>query len=161
MNGYENITPVNVGVSSRKSKGSLFLCRSGESDNRLTIDLDSGEERDEIEIDLVCLDEWIGEQAVDFLKIDVQGSEWLVIQGAKKILENNKNIIVLMEFSPACLESAKVSIPDLLLSIRSMGFSIYLLHEYKEMELVSDQQLLGSVGEGKAYSYVDLLCRRD
>jgi len=66
-----------------------------------------------------------------------------------------------MEFAPTCLEQAKVSISDLLFFIRSFGFNIYLLYEDREMELVTDQQLLRLVGKGKKYSYVDLLLRRD
>ena len=53
------------------------------------------EEVKEIEVDLELLDNLIQpEQTIDFIKIDVEGAEFMVMQGAKRILEQYKPKII-------------------------------------------------------------------
>ncbi len=53
------------------------------------------EEVKEIEVELELLDNLIPESVdIDFMKIDVEGAEFLVLQGSKRILQQHKPIII-------------------------------------------------------------------
>jgi hypothetical protein len=45
----------------------------------------------------VSLDEYFKDKKIDFIKIDVEGGEWDVLHGAKKLMKD-KNIIFQVEF---------------------------------------------------------------
>jgi FkbM family methyltransferase len=86
---------------------------------------DSGDGRSSIDVPVVCLDEYFPPgQRVDLLKIDVQGYELSVLQGAERILKENRDIKVLMEFWPYGLSKASVAPADVLKLLQSLGFEI-------------------------------------
>ena len=56
-----------------------------------------------MQVETVSLDELIADQVIpvpNYLKIDVEGSEWLVLIGAKNMLTNNNPVIFLATHEP-------------------------------------------------------------
>ena len=74
-----------------------------------------------IEIEIARVDDLVDEPA-RVLKIDTQGSEWLALQGAKRLLERSKEIALLIEFWPYALRGAKPA--ELLQFLVQQGFTI-------------------------------------
>lgn len=73
------------------------------------------------------LDDVLGRTPIDFVKIDVEGAEWLVIQGGGNIFQDQKPI-VMIEFFASQLENVSKVTPDFLLSrLMDMGFEPYEL----------------------------------
>ena len=65
--------------------------------------------------------------AVDFIKIDVEGAEKIVFEGASKLLAKSRPTI-LAELSPDSLSQvSKVSFSDYMLFLKSIGYSAHLL----------------------------------
>lgn len=102
MNNTRNIVPVNVGLWSKKT--SLKFSNCGKAVSQVWEDsiLQKRETKvsdDElIEVDVDSLDNQmhkLGIKKIDFIKMDVEGSEVEVIRGAKNLLrENNVNLAV-------------------------------------------------------------------
>lgn len=46
------------------------------------------------EVDVVTLDAHVGDEPIDFVKVDVEGFEWGVVQGMSSLLTNQKPIIM-------------------------------------------------------------------
>ena len=65
-----------------------------------------------IEVDVVCLDDLlpVGAQ-VDVVKIDVEGAELDVLAGMARILRENPDLAIIVEFGPAHLRRAQIT-PD-------------------------------------------------
>lgn len=106
------------------SSGTIRLFVSDE----LNVDhrtFDSGDGRKRIDVPVVCLDEYftVGHR-VDLIKIDVQGYELSVLQGAKRVLSENHDIKVLMEFWPYGLAKAAVTPSTVIEFLNSLGFEI-------------------------------------
>lgn len=86
---------------------------------------DSGDGRQSIDVPVLSLDDYfpLG-QGVDLIKIDVQGYELSVLLGARRILSENRDIKILMEFWPYGLSKASVAPSDVIELLKSLGFSI-------------------------------------
>ena len=60
---------------------------------------------------------------LDFIKIDVEGAEPLVISGASEVIDANDNISILMEWSPGQIQAAGFDVADFLESLAERGLT--------------------------------------
>ena len=87
----------------------------------------------EITIEIIPIDEWIaGQTDIDptdivFLKIDVQGFELKVLAGAKKLLTDNiDTMIIQAEFDRRLTNDAKINPSDIDVFMRGIGYDAFL-----------------------------------
>ena len=82
-----------------------------------------------IEVEKITLDDYFNEisesRSVDFLKMNIQGAEGLVIAGSKNTIKKSNNMIILTEFWISGLKSCGTDPKKLLLEIKSLGFELY------------------------------------
>lgn len=57
-----------------------------------------------------------------FLKLDVQGLEYGVLQGMQNLFKRAKDVILWMEIQKVILEAAGYSVDSLLLLLKNLGF---------------------------------------
>lgn len=104
------------------------------------------------------VDSIIKGKKVGFIKIDVEGHEVWVLDGLKKTLQDNSQVILLIELNPGSQAVAGVTPEQLLGKIKELGFKIFLLDEteykYYDLDRVSHswKKLLNRDG------YANLLC---
>lgn len=105
-NFKEMVDVFNVIVGNKKGRAKLFKSKTSSVSNR---SFSSSSETlgfsDIVELDSVTLDEFIGkkvsiEDIVFFVKIDVEGSDFRVLQGMQNILEKSKGFLVQFEYYP-------------------------------------------------------------
>jgi FkbM family methyltransferase len=117
-----NVSLNHAAVGDRSGTIRLFVSDELNVDHRT---FDSGDGRKGIDVPVVSLDDYFAAgQRVDLIKIDVQGYELSVLQGAKRVLEENRDIKVLMEFWPYGLAKAAVAPSKVIDLINSLGFEI-------------------------------------
>ena len=97
---------------------------------------------------------------LDVVKIDAEGYDLHVVQGMERLIEENKNLVLLIEVGPKWLEYAGSSM-ELLLGTLERSFVLYLVKEREEtLELVDSEysnvrkECSGLVGTANLY------CRR-
>lgn len=92
----------------------------------------------------VCLSE-LSLGGVDFLKIDVEGADYQVLEGFKAALESGKIQFIQFEYNKAAVLSQRM-LRDFYLMLEGLGFHIGRIHpngcEFKEYDLFSDENLL-------------------
>ena len=126
LNNLQNVTICQMAASDISEKQNLFLSTWNFGDNRLfekprdERDL----ERKQVQVETVRLDEIIHEK-IDFIKIDVQGFELQVINGAKKLFDNNNDLKMIFEFYPHLLKLNNVNPEDFLYQLIEMDYNIY------------------------------------
>jgi FkbM family methyltransferase len=128
MNGYRNVALIHKAVSCRNAKTRLFLADYDLGDHRI---YDSGDNRKSIEIDLVRLDDFFGEHGsrIDFLKMDVQGSEAGVLLGMPRLLEQNPQVKIVTEFWPFGLTNFGTDPAEFLRLLAPPGRKLYHVSE--------------------------------
>ena len=75
VNGYRQARVENAAVSDRSGTIDLFVCRTGESDNRIAGTLIDHDERDRMLVRCVSIDDYVAEKSiksVDCIKMDIQ-----------------------------------------------------------------------------------------
>ena len=85
---------------------------------------------EEIEVDIKTLDS-LNIPKVDFIKIDVEGFEWNVIDGGRNTIERNKPIII-FEYSPVFYEKFDPSHSSKILEYLIENYILYDIDNYKE-----------------------------
>ena len=119
---FANVSLEQAAVGDRSGTIRLFVSEELNVDHRT---FDSGDGRKGIDVPVVSLDEYFtAGHRVDLIKIDVQGYELSVLQGAKRVLAENHDIKVLMEFWPYGLAKAAVAPSTVIELINSLGFEI-------------------------------------
>lgn len=92
----------------------------------------------------ISLDDYFGKKnKIDVIKIDAEGSEPFILKGMKKIIDNNPNIMIFIEFCPENLKRASISPDSFLHELRQSGFNIKSVDGITgEIKTVSDLILL-------------------
>ncbi len=153
-NGAHNITLHNVAASSESGNFSLYRSLLNAGDNRVGSH-DRTETTRRVPTVAATVDDLVGGQPVDFIKMDVQGWEGHVIKGMRSVLERNPAIEILFEFWPFGLREAGWNPRDLLSEFEDFGLHI---HEVDEPDKHPSRSHFLAVPEGK--KYVNLLATR-
>ena len=110
-NDYKNVIIADKAVSDVNGSCTLYSSQKKFGANRI-FESKKNQTRDFIPIksETICLDDYFEKQnllkKIDFIKIDVEGSEFRAFNGMKKILELNNNLKIFTEIAPSLLEDA-------------------------------------------------------
>jgi FkbM family methyltransferase len=64
---------------------------------------------------------------VDFVKMDVEGAQPLVFEGARNTIAANPNLTIVVEWSPGRIQAAGFEVPAFLTTLNAMGLRSYEL----------------------------------
>ena len=163
-NGYKNIIAVNKAVSNKPGKLKLYIDKYNKGGHRI---YSSFEKRESVEIEATSLDDYfegstfIDDKKISFIKMDVEGAEPLVIEGAKRLIENSPNIKMITEYYPLLIDECcgkgaySIFLSDLM---NIFPYTIFEIDEYKnKKEYINFDELISrknpKVGNG-----TNLLC---
>ena len=121
-----NVHVCQAAVGERSGKAMLYLSDKLNVDHRAYPT--EGDARRALQIEMMALDDYFKPgQRVDLIKIDIQGYELHALQGAKRILEENPEIKLLLEFWPYGLKQAGAEWGDLIEMLRGFGMDLMLI----------------------------------
>ncbi|MGH0029495.1 MAG: FkbM family methyltransferase [Myxococcota bacterium] len=123
--GLDNVVLEQKGVSDRAGTLELYLSESNRGDHRIF--QPEGESRRTIEVESVALDDYFaGRHAeVDFVKIDTQGAELLILRGMREILAGNDRLVLAVEYAPKLLREFGFDALELLDLLEANDFRFF------------------------------------
>jgi len=161
LNNLNNVKLSNEGISNYSGKGELFLqTNEGSVDNRMyeealvkILDYD----RKSIIVRTKKLDEIEFEDKIDFIKMDVQGYESQIIEGAKKMLRESTNLKMLVEFIPNAHRVQGKNEEDFIRLLDELGFEIFAM-ENNDINKIDIEKLYSLEDFGDPGWHVSLFC---
>jgi FkbM family methyltransferase len=128
QNQFQNVTPLSKAVSSQVGEGNLFLDSSNFGAPSL-VEGNVTSRKGCIEIETTTLDFFFSDpdkNPPDLIKIDAQGGEGLIIEGAKRVLQK-RPLKLIMEFWPFGLWQMGYEPLLLFDQLIRLGFTIQLI----------------------------------
>ena len=129
INGYRNIAPVQKAISNKNGIGRLYLARKSVSHRMYK----SYGNQPFLEVETIRLDDFI-KGRVDVVRLDIEGCEWLAIQGMNSILKRNSSIKIITRFSSRLSIASGIKPIEYLKTLKKWGFKLHEINE-KEKEL--------------------------
>jgi FkbM family methyltransferase len=147
-NHCQNVFTGQKAIAASTRRLSLYRSRSNFGDHRTYAPIGEavqqrGTERSAVAVEALSLDDYFAGNptGIDFLKMDIQGSEYDAFIGMRKTLQRNSDITILTEFWPTGLKQAGVAPNVFLDEVRACGFKIYRLEQGRTQES-SDADIL-------------------
>ena len=133
VNNFNNIQTFQLAVGSSEYKDQLIFDSThrstGSLDKNIQTDLMHGNTVEKIEIDVVSLDYFLSKEGLpspEFIKIDVEGFEFDVLNGMKNILENKKPELFI-EIHGATIAEKESNILNIVDLLKKYNYNIKLV----------------------------------
>lgn len=152
VNGYANVQARNAAVSDRSGSITLHVCPTGESDNRVEGFVDPANGWERVTVPCLTIDAYMNDRRVDLIKMDIQGSEFAALKGMRRALEGNRDIKLVMEFSPDLIEDRDAFFQ----LIRETGLSIFDI----DGKPATPEHLLATVGNPGQPRHTNIVLHR-
>lgn len=125
MNGFSAMVEIHqAAVSNHSGRQQLFLGMMSGHHSLFPPDLPAGTGDLSVEVPLVRLDDVMkAAPTIDLLKIDAEGAEMEVLDGARSLIEHNHEIALIVEFGPSHLRRRGLSARAWLSSFERLGFT--------------------------------------
>ena len=128
------VFPLNCAAGKRDGSGPLFLSRMGSADSRTYEPHDDdtynyGKHREKVMVEIRSLDRTALDLFPDWphdnvIKLDVQGHEYEVIQGAARLIDNSRMAVVFIEIWPHGLRQSLTDPTQLIGFFKDRGFRV-------------------------------------
>jgi FkbM family methyltransferase len=121
-----NVRLTQAAVGEKSGQGELYISDKLNVDHRAY--KTNGDLRRSVATEMVALDDYFKPgQRVDVIKMDIQGYELHALRGARRVMQENPNIKLLLEFWPAGLEQAGVRWEDLIATLQGLNMKLTLV----------------------------------
>ena len=121
-----NITVVGKAVADRSAEVPFFASSIGSGSHSLREDRVAAHAR--AVVHAITLDEFFDGMRLDFVKIDVEGAEELVLAGAERLLNSAKPPALLLEVCPQLATASGGEVPSLTL-LRHKGYCLTIIDD--------------------------------
>jgi FkbM family methyltransferase len=131
LNPFTNIRTFAFGLSDAPARIPIYMGATGAGEHEGLATIFQSDQRNRFiqEIELKVFDEEVGAMGInrlDFLKIDVEGAELVVLKGSRKTIEKYRPAIML-EISEDTYRNAGYSVEDVKSFFHSLGYSLHLI----------------------------------
>lgn len=124
----DRVTAYATALSNETREGWLFLHPRNQGDHRIVAG--PSERRATVRVAVSRLDDVLPRGTpVDLIKMDVQGAEMLALQGMQRVLDENRDLALVMEFWPRAIRRSGCEPLEFAEFVRIHQFATYRIHE--------------------------------
>ena len=130
LSGFKNVVFNNTAVSDKEGSITIYTSHRLNVDNRT---YKPEKYKSEYQVNCTSLDEYLKDKPdVDFIKMDIQGAEFMALKGMNTILNENERMVLLTELSPHFLMLCSgTSVSEFTDNLISYNFTLYLIRNEK------------------------------
>ena len=126
MRDVSNVRLTQAVVGERSGECRLYISDKLNVDHRAY--KADGDPRSAVQTEMIALDDYFkSRQRVDLIKMDIQGYELHALRGAQRVLQENPDINLLLEFWPAGLKQAGVRWEELVEMLQGLNMNLTLV----------------------------------
>ena len=158
-NGCTNVVLVQKALSNQPGTIKLYLHETNKGAHTI---YKIGKSDRFVKVEAVRLDDYLKsfEGDVNLIKIDTEGAEGAILEGARETLRRHDRLKLVMEFSPKHLATFGCDAGELLQGVQSLGFEIYDVDEHaREVLPVTAKELLARLPSDR-FGYTNLFLKR-
>jgi FkbM family methyltransferase len=159
-NNLANVVTLQRAVSDQGGEVVLDVSGSNFAAHHLRRGDAQGEEAgDAVRVPCVRVDDVVAERGLtpDFIKMDIEGAEYLAVQGMRETMKANDNVLMMCEFNPPAIEGLGGDPAGYLDALAELGFRFFEILGKNRLREVSAAALRGSIPTGKHINM--LVCR--
>jgi FkbM family methyltransferase len=174
-NGCDNVRPLKCAVSDARGTARVELSETNFGDHRVVAGTPGGDAGSSPPVEVTTLDDALSDipdNAVRFIKIDVQGHEMKVLHGMTETIRRNPDAIFMVEVSPSILPKYGSSASELVSALYELGLTGWELQDRRVFpalpawtyDLIRDEQwtdLILSRNERLLTNVISTFCARD
>jgi FkbM family methyltransferase len=163
LNGYDNVVLIQKAVADRSGTVTFYLSPEGNDRNSIYEDSRTPQLGTSLEVSSVSIDDFLEQQGwpqIHLIKVDVEGAEQLVLKGMSKLLERTRDLVLIIEFAPACIRNSGFPPESFLAALASNGFSVNVLQGVDAAKPISPEMFLSFAKEVELQGMKNLLCYR-
>lgn len=128
INNYTHIIyPVQKAVGDKHGTITIFLYRN--SDSHGMFPHPQAAVKGIVSVECITIDEFLKEQPVDVIKMDIEVNEPYALEGMKQTIAKSVNLILFTELAPAFLRRAGIKPEEYLTQLKELGFDVQLIDE--------------------------------
>lgn len=146
LNNLTNVIIYENAVAQTSYKGFMVYGLSNIGGGYILPDTQNSQETCKTEkcvpIKVITLDEVLGSVSINVLKMDAEGSEAWILDGATKTIENSKDIIIVMEWVTDHLKRNSINIEAFVQKLKSYGFNFWRINKKEGIESISADELV-------------------
>jgi FkbM family methyltransferase len=158
QNAISNVAFHQNAVGNKNETLDLFLNEDNRGDNRIYAE---GQDWKSQKVECIRLDDKFQNLAIDFIKIDIQGSEFGAIEGMANLIANSPNLSIVTEFWPMGMKMFGRDAYDYMQFFISRGFEMYEFEQFKKSIIkISPEDVLKKLPVDKDV-FTDLLFTRN
>jgi len=155
LNGYKNVIALNTAVSDSSKHTALFL---GPTSSENSLIRDNTKKAKSMVVETTSLDDFFKsfpeKIKIALIKIDVEGSEMLVLAGMSQIMSDNTRLAIISEYVPKFLSRSATNPQDYIKKLRENGFCVKMISSLDDNNSV----ILKDVDALEEGSGANLLC---
>ncbi len=159
-NNYNNVILEQKAVSNESGTVKFYIGKDSNTENQL---FKPNVKHEEIEVKSISIDGYFKElnPKIDFVKIDIQGAEPLVIEGMTKIIEENKDLKIMLEWWPDAIRKYGIDPSKHLTQLVNLGFKIFEIDDKNATCIKTDIETLMKKYPNKKLEDVNLLLKKN
>ena len=149
-NHFDNVTIIEAAVADKVGKATLYLAPDYITEHSLHDYYENPKpnaKQNQTIVRVTTVDSFlkkqVGNMKIDFIKMDIEGSETKALKGMKETLQKNDRLILITEFWINGFYLSNSTPEKYLKAIQKFGFKIYFIDDFKQSVYhVSIKQLL-------------------
>lgn len=162
LNKHTNIVPTQKAVSNRAGKIKLFL---DEKDTGAHTIFQPNENSKYIEIESVTLDDFFQDKRhpINIIKMDIEGAEMAALSGMRRLIEENRDLKMFVEFYLPGIDRTDENPEDLIRGLLAYyDFPMLAIDEYSRIthEIQNINELIAAAKKGRGVVNIFLSKRR-